>query len=464
MWAASYLMDGPHSLRDFPFPVQRLDRAETSLHEQALTPQPRNAGTGDFLSVTEDTETMRTTRLGVALLGILIIAVNLRVAIVSVGPVLSEIRTEFAWSGATGGLLTGLPLIAFAVISPAAPGLARRLGLDRALWLALLLLAAGILGRTATAEVAIWGGTVLIGTGVAVLNVLLPSLVKRDVPTRVGQMTGIYTAVQGAVAAVGAAAVIPIAHATEHGWRLALGVWAGLALIALAILLPRLRPRGPAPVWHGGRARKFLSPWRSALGWQVTLFMGLQSLAFFVMITWLPAIEQERGISAATSGLHISVFLVVGVLSSLASGAVLHHASDQRLVALASSALALCSYAGLALAPQFALFWVILGAAGCGSLIVIALSLFSLRTVHHEQAAALSGMAQSVGYGIAAIGPVAFGALKDISGSWTLPLAITAALMAVLCVLAVLSGRDRLIPNEHRAPKDKPPLPTRKPG
>jgi len=397
------------------------------------------------MPVAERAKSVRTARVGAAFLGILLIAVNLRVAFVSVGPVLSDIGAEFGWSGSTAGLLTGLPLICFAVFSPVAPGLARRLGLDRALWLSVLLLAAGILGRSVPAEAAIWAGTVLIGTGIAFLNVLLPSLVKRDLPGRVSQVTGLYTAVQGAVSAAGAAVVVPIAHATTHGWRLALGVWVGLALIALAILLPRLRSRKPVVAPAGDRAGDFRSPWKTWLGWQITLFMGLQSLGFFVLIAWLPGIEHERGVPAATSGLHTSVFLLVGVLASLTAGAVLHRAKDQRPVALCSSVLAFCAYVGLAVAPQLSLLWVVVGAAGCGSLIVIALSLFSLRTVNHQQAASLSGMAQSIGYGIAAAGPVAFGALRDLSGSWTLPLAVTAGLMLVLCVTAVLSGRDRLI-------------------
>lgn len=397
------------------------------------------------MPVAERVMTISTARVGAAFLGILLIAVNLRVAFVIVGPVLSNIGAEFAWSGSTAGLLTGLPLISFAVFSPVAPGLARRLGLDRALCVSLLLLAAGILGRSIPVEAAVWTGTVLIGTGIAFLNVLLPSLVKRDLPTRVSQVTGIYTAVQGGVAAAGAAVVVPIANATTYGWRLALGVWAGLALIALAILLPKLRPRNPIAAKVEGHAKDLRSPWKSALGWQVTLFMGLQSLAFFVMVAWLPGIEHEQGIPAATSGLHTSVFLLVGVLASLAAGAVLHNTSDQRPIALGSSILAFCAYAGLSLAPQLTLLWVVVGALGCGSLIVIALSLFSLRAGNHEQAASLSGMAQSVGYAIAATGPVAFGALRDLSGSWMLPLTVTAMLMLVLCFTAVLSGRNRLI-------------------
>ncbi|AUI50911.1 MFS transporter [Arthrobacter crystallopoietes] len=398
------------------------------------------------MSVVDGVKTERTVRFGLAFVGIMVIAVNLRVAFVSVGPLLVEISSDQGWSNSTAGLLTGLPLIAFAVFSPVAPGLAFRLGLDRALWVSLLLLMLGVLARSAPVEGAIWVGTALLGAAIAFLNVLLPSLVKRDVPTRVSQVTGIYTAAQGAVSAGGAALVVPIAHATNSGWRLALGIWAGLALVALAVLLPRIRRHvssaGPAA---DGPSPTYRSPWKSALGWQVTVFMGLQSMAFFILMAWLPSIEQDHGISQVASGMHISVFLSTGTLASLGAGALLHRFTDQRPLALITSVFAVGAYVGLAVAPEVSLLWCVVAALGCGSLIVIALSLFSLRTVHHTQAAALSGMAQSIGYAIAAAGPVAFGALHDLSGGWTLPLAATAGSMLVLCIVAVLSARNRLI-------------------
>lgn len=398
------------------------------------------------MSVVDGVKTERTVRFGLAFVGIMVIAVNLRVAFVSVGPLLLEISSDQGWSNSTAGLLTGLPLIAFAVFSPVAPGFAFRLGLDRALWVSLLLLMIGVLARSAPVEGAIWVGTALLGAAIAFLNVLLPSLIKRDVPTRVSQVTGIYTAAQGAVSAGGAALVVPIAHATNSGWRLALGIWAGLALVALAVLLPRIRRHvsnaGPAADCPSPTYR---SPWKSALGWQVTVFMGLQSMAFFILMAWLPSIEQDHGISQVASGMHISVFLFTGTLASLGAGVLLHRFTDQRPLALITSVFALSAYVGLAVAPEVSLLWCVVAALGCGSLIVIALSLFSLRTVHHTQAAALSGMAQSIGYAIAAAGPVAFGALHDLSGGWTLPLAATAGSMLVLCIVAVLSARNRLI-------------------
>lgn len=387
----------------------------------------------------------RSVRFGFAFIGLLLLAVNLRVSFVSVGPVLANISGDLGLSGAAAGFLTGLPLIAFAVFSPVAPAFASRLGLDRALWMSLLFLASGIVLRSLPVPGFIWVGTGLIGLAIAFLNVLVPSLVKRDFPMRVSQVTGSYTATQAAFAAIGAAVVVPVAQTSPAGWRLALGIWVGLALIAMAVLLPWLR-RHTSGTAHAVRAEvSYRSPWASALGWQVTMFMGLQSIAFYVLMAWLPTIEQSRGVPATTAGIHLSVFLLISVFASLAAGGILHRGSDQRLVSFASGALTCVTFLGLALAPDFTLLWVLLGAIGCGSLIVIALSLFSLRTVNYPQAASLSGMAQSVGYGLAAVGPVMFGGLRDASGSWTLPLLGTAALMAVLAVTGVLAGRDRVI-------------------
>lgn len=387
----------------------------------------------------------RTARFGFALIGVLLIAVNLRVSFVSVGSVLSNISSDLELSSAAAGFLTGLPLIAFAVFSPLAPGFASRLGLDRALWMSLLILASGIVLRSLPVPGFIWAGTALIGLAIAFLNVLVPSLLKRDFPMRVSQVTGSYTAVQAAVAAIGAAVVVPVAETSPAGWRLALGIWAGLALIAMAVLLPWLRRHKLSTPHPRTPEVSYRSPWASALGWQVTLFMGLQSIAFYVLMAWLPTIEQSRGVPATTAGIHLSIFLLISVFASLATGGILHRGSDQRLVSFTSGALACVTFLGLALAPDLILLWVLLGAIGCGSLIVIALSLFSLRTVNYPQAASLSGMAQSVGYGLAAVGPVMFGALRDASGSWTLPLLVTAGIMAVLAVTGLLAGRDRVI-------------------
>jgi CP family cyanate transporter-like MFS transporter len=178
----------------------------------------------------------------------------------------------------------------------------------------------------------------------------------------------------------------------------------GLALIAMAVLLPWLRRHRLGTAHATTPDAPYRSPWASALGRQVTVFMGLQSIAFYVLMAWLPTIEQSRGVPATTAGIHLSVFLLISVFASLAAGGILHRGSDQRLVSFTSGALMFVTFLGLALAPDLILLWVLLGAVGCGSLIVVALSLFSLRTVNYPQAASLSGIAQFIGYGLGAWG------------------------------------------------------------
>ena len=393
--------------------------------------------------------TGRLPRFGLALVGVLLIAANLRASFTAVGPVLGLMRQDLGLSGAAAGLLTSLPLLAFAAFSPVAPSLARRLGLDRALRLALLLIALGIVARSVLGEAGVWAGTGSLGIGIAIINVLLPSLVKRDFPHRVAQVTGVYSAFQSSVAALAAGVVVPIADASPLSWRLALGVWAGIALIAMAVPLPHTRFRdGPVPevpAATGTSPAPPASPWTSALGWQVTIFMGLQSVPFFIFVAWLPSILHDRGISAGTAGWYLFLFQIVSVLGNLGTATLAHRFTDQRLIGLAGGLLCFLTYVGLLLVPQLALLWTVTGGLGCGSTIVLALSLFSLRTRTHSQAAALSGMAQSVGYLLAAAGPIVFGWLHDLTGGWSIPLALTATTMAAMAVFATLASRNRLL-------------------
>lgn len=392
-------------------------------------------------------------RAGVGLAGILLVAMNLRVGFTTVGPLLETINADLDLSPAQAGLLSGLPLLAFALFSPLAPALARAAGLDRATWVSLLVLAAGIVLRSLEAPGLIWAGTILIGAGIACLNVLVPSLVKRRFPTKVGQVTGLYTSIQGAAAALGAAIDIPVSQTAAAGWRPALGLWLGLALIALAAILPAARTPGPR-IRAMGDDRSERSPWTSLLGWQVSLFMGFQSLVYYIFVAWLPTIERSHGVPETDTGLHMALFLLIGVGASLGTGKLMTHTRDQRSLGLTGSLLALAAFLGLATLPELMLVWIICAAIACGGLIVIALSLFSLRTTSHTQAASLSGMAQSLGYGLAFTGPLLFGVLYGSSGDFTLPLLIGAGCMAVLCVLAFLAGQNRSIifrPRDERA-------------
>ncbi|GAA1027486.1 MULTISPECIES: CynX/NimT family MFS transporter [Amycolatopsis] len=377
------------------------------------------------------------------LVGVLLIATNLRAAITTLGPILSLVQADQGLSSVAASVLVSVPLIAFAVCSPIAPKVAAKLGLERALGAAVLLLAVGILVRSTPPQVLLWTGTVLLGVAIAILNVLLPALVKRDFPSRIGPITGTYTAVQSGVAAIAAGVAVPLAGQQAGGWRLSLGIWAGLALVALGVFLPRLRRSAAAPALAPavGAAR----PWTSALAWQVTVFMGLQSLAFYVLVTWLSSIEHAAGISSVTAGFHQLLFNLSGLAGSLVCSALVHRLPDQRAVAVAGSLLLTAALTGLLVAPGAAVVWAVLAGFAGGITLALALSLFGLRTKDYSDAGALSGMAQSAGYTLAAVGPIAIGAIHDATSSWTPALGVLIALALVQTVFGGLASRPRTI-------------------
>ncbi|GAA4384173.1 MFS transporter [Tsukamurella soli] len=389
-------------------------------------------------------------RRGLVIAGILLVAANLRAGITVVGPLLGEVKTDLHLPSTAVSALIGLPLLCFAVCSPVVPYIAARWGMERALGASLALLAAAIVLRSVPWGPALWIGTAGLGIAIATMNVLLPALLKRDLPHEATRLTGVYSAVQSATAAAASAVAVPLAGVTDHGWRLAFGVWAGLALIALGGFLPQLRTRATsrqdvaaAPQSHpAGQS----SPWRSALGWQVTVFMGSQSLFYYTVLTWWPTIEEAHGTSAARAGLHQGIMQVFSIGGSLLATALLHRLpKDQRPAILLLVPMVAVAVVGQLTLPGAALAWNALLGTAIGGIIVIALALFTLRTGHHGSAAALSGMAQSVGYLLAAAGPTLIGALHDAAATWTVPLIALLVLLAVEFVAGILATRDRTL-------------------
>lgn len=384
------------------------------------------------------------------MVGLLLIGANLRAGITSVGPVLDDIQTQLHLSAATASALISVPLVAFAVISPIAPVLARRLGLEQTLALALVVLGVGIVVRSLPGPGLIWIGTILLGVAVAVINVELPALVKRDFPTRIGQVTGAYSAVQSSFAALAAGLAVPIAGLAASGWRLSLGVWAGLAVVALGVFAPQLsRHTRDADFEQASGASRVEaagpSPWRTALGWQIALFMGLQSVGYYVVITWMPTIEKDSGIGATAAGVHQFLLNGFAIAGSLACSALIPRLRDQRGLALASIGLFAAGILGHLGAPSAAVVWdCLLGLSG-GASIVLALSFFGLRTRNHRQAASVSGMAQSIGYILAAAGPIVFSSIHDATGTWTTSLVMLLGLQVLLAGAGLLAGRARYI-------------------
>ncbi|MGO2442054.1 CynX/NimT family MFS transporter [Serratia proteamaculans] len=379
--------------------------------------------------------------------GIMLVAANLRAALTSVGPLLEQIQQQLSLSATSAGLLNSLPLILFAVLSPVTPSLAKRMGIERTLGMALLLLIGGIVLRSLPQTSMLWLGTVLIGAAIAFANVVLPTLVKRDFPSRAAAMIAGYAAVMSLVAATASGLAVPLAALNNLGWRFSLLCWSLPALLALMVWLPQLRrPAASATADTSAlQPAPSRSPWGSALGWQVALFMGLQSITFYTIIGWFSAFAASHGTSPQQAGFELFIYQVVAIAANFVMVFILPRARDQRAIALCSSLLIFTGVAGLLLMPANSLVWLIFAGLGAGSSLVLALSFFGLRSSHHHQATQLSGMAQSVGYLLAALGPTLFGLLHDLTQGWRLPLAILLTLTLLQMLFGILAGRNRVI-------------------
>ncbi|MFD9408970.1 MFS transporter [Streptomyces sp. NPDC059989] len=405
-------------------------------------------------------ETKTTRRSGQVLLvwGLLVAAANLRASLTGVGPLLDRVQAELGLAPVALGLLNTLPLLAFAALSPMVPRLAARWGQERLLGGALVVLTLGIAVRWLPTAVGLFAGTVLIGAGIAVGNVLLPSLIKRDFPNKVGLLTSAYATVMGGVAAVASGVAVPISEIAPGGWSTALGCWVLIALVAVVLWLPQMRTAPPAAQAARGQHRL---PWGSGLAWAVTAFMGLQSFGFYVVVTWLPQIFQDNGISAATAGWLLFLFQAVAVLTSLAVPGALRWARDQRALATICSAILLLGYLGLLVAPDLALLWSVVLGLGGGACLVLALAFLGMRAQDAAGAGALSAMAQSIGYLLAAAGPVVIGLLHSVSSGWQAPLVLVCVAAAAQTVVALVAGRGTVRPAEVQEPGRVPAAPER---
>ncbi|EOG5939157.1 CynX/NimT family MFS transporter [Salmonella enterica subsp. enterica serovar Mississippi] len=375
--------------------------------------------------------------------GILMIATTLRVTFTGAAPLLETIRTDYGLSTAQTGLLTTLPLLAFALVSPLAAGIARRFGMERSLFAAMLLICAGIALRSLPSAALLFAGTAIIGCGIALGNVLLPGLIKRDFSQHVARLTGAYSLTMGAAAALGSALVVPLAlHG--FGWRGALLMLMLFPLLAFLIWLPQWRTTRTANL-SSSRALHERGIWRSPLAWQVTLFLGLNSLIYYVIIGWLPTILISHGYSEAQAGSLHGLLQLATAAPGLAIPLILHRFNDQRWIAVLVSLLCAVGAAGLWFVPGQAVIWTLLFGFGSGATMILGLTFISLRASSAHQAAALSGMAQSVGYLLAACGPPVMGKLHDASGSWYLPLSGVTVLAIVMAIFGLYAGRDREI-------------------
>ena len=388
---------------------------------------------------------------------VLLIAANLRASIAGVGPLLAQIAEDLGTTEAALGLLASIPLIAFAAVSPLAHGLSTRLGLSQTVLWSLVALAAGTVWRSLPGSpVNLWVGTALIGASLAIVNVLLPAVIKRDFNDRLAGMTALFTALLAGTGALASGVVVPISHievgGSEIGWRWAL-VWSGsLVTLAIAAWGGHLLTRRGAADRHRERpvnaVRTEPPPgragmWGDAVAWQVLIYMGVQAMWFYMLVTWLAPFALTLGRSEVVAGIDVMLLQLCSLIGSLTVPLLLRGRRLARWTPVLIPVVGVVGVAGLIAVPGFFVGWVIVCGLGSGASLSMTFSLFGLRARTAAAAGRLSGMAQSGGYAIAAAGPIAFGGLLTLTGRWEIPLLLVVMVLLIQVVMGVFVGRDR---------------------
>lgn len=373
----------------------------------------------------------------VAALAIMLVAANLRPAVVAVAPLVGEIKAATGWSSAVTGLLTTLPVLVFGLVAPVAPRCAARFGIERTVFGALCVLTVAIGVRLVPAPAALFAGSALAGAGIGICNVVLPSLIKRDFRQRSGLMTGLYSMTLSGGAAAAAALTVPINTALSGDWRMTLASWGLFALVALLVWLPQLRRIHRIDT---GITRESL--WDNKIAWSITVFMAAQSLIFYTFAAWLPEYLVDRGMSPAAAGGVLAMGQVAGLAASLVAPIVAGRFDDQRVVTGVALAVTAIGFAGLLATDVAPTLWVMCVMVGPGASISLALLFMVLRSTSTAQTGQVSGMAQSVGYVLAAVGPVGIGALHDVTGSWTVAMAALSLALVPQAASTMIAGRN----------------------
>ncbi|MFD9791737.1 CynX/NimT family MFS transporter [Streptomyces sp. NPDC059070] len=397
-----------------------------------------------------------TTRL--VLVGLVLAALNLRPAITSLGALFEEVRDGLHMNGSVAGVLTSVPPLCFAVFGITAPRLARRFGPAVVVCAGMAAIAAGLALRPfAGGTPGFLAASALALMGIAVSNVLMPVIVKRYFPDRVGTMTGLYSMALALGTALAAAATVPVTHGLGGSWRTGLSVWALLAAVAVLpwLLLARDRSARPGAV-RGAAAgagaeaddEGTFKITRSRTAWALACFFGLQATAAYITMGWMPQIFRDAGVSAGTAGVLLAVTMVMGVPLAFVIPRVATRMRNQGPIVAVLGACGLAGYAGLYFAPAAGAWaWaLLLGISNCA--FPLALTMIGMRTRTGSGVVRLSAFAQSTGYLISIPGPTLVGALYDSSGGWGLPIALMAGLMVPQILVGSLAGRDRTVEDE----------------
>ena len=377
------------------------------------------------------------------ILGIILISINLRTSIASVGPLIPFIREDLGISNGLAGFLTTLSLITFAVFSLFAPSLGKKLGHGKAIFLGISLLSIGVVIRVLGGIELLYLGTALTGIGIVTANVLMIPFFKARIPEQIGLMTALLSTGMSLFAAIASGVSVPLAVDLGLGWRGSLVSWVVLMVLALIVWIPQLKPQATQ---QSGSIKPAKNVWKSLLAWQVTLFMGAQSVMYFTMITWLPDMLIARGMSPINAGIALSYMQLISLIGTFFAPNLLMRLKQQSGVVLIVGIGYLVGYGSLFITNEIVTFaaLTIIG-IGSGASLSIAYTLISMRTAEDLTTAKLSGMVQSAGYVLAALGPLVFGISLDLFDNWNILIWFLLAMTVQFIVFGWPAGRDKKI-------------------
>jgi MFS transporter, CP family, cyanate transporter len=377
-------------------------------------------------------------------LGILLVAFNLRPSITAVGPLIPLIRDDLNLSNGWAGFLTTFPLLTFATFSLFSSQLGQKIGNAKAILLALFILLTGTILRVQGGVVWLYVGTGLTGIGIVIGNVLLIPFIKTKLPTKMGIVTASYTTGMTLFAAIASGISAPMAIDWNWGWKGSLLFWGVLVILGIIIWTPqvfndsnknRLAPQEPK-----------VNVWKSRLAWQVSMFMGVQSLLFFTMISWLPDLMISRGLSAVEAGYLVSLMQIIGLIGTFLTPIYAVKFADQTGMVKLLGLLYLLGFISLFFHHlELNYFGLTLVGFSMGSSVSLAYTLIGLRTKNDATTSALSGMVQSTGYYLAALGPLLFGIAFDSFQDWNLFIYLMLICTGLFLYFGIASGKAQEI-------------------
>lgn len=356
------------------------------------------------------------------------------------GPLITNMQASLGVSSAVASLLTTIPVFAFGAFAFLTPRLTRALGLHRLLGITMLVLAFGIAIRLHPSLTALMLGTVCVGAAIAVGNVAMPPAIKQDFADRTSLMMGLYSTALFLGAAIASGFAAPLLPHVGNDWRMALGVWALPALLAAAVWAPQFRRVTPTRKKHSAPGVRAI--WRDPIALAVTALMGLQSMSYYIALTWIPTLLQDAGMTASQGGWMLSYSALPGILGSLITPALANRAPKPWHPIVVATLLTLAAYAGLMWSPTTGtLWWMTLLGLGQGAFISLSLTYIVLRAPSTYLTGQLSTMAQGFGYLLAGFGPLGIGVLYARTGSWHLPMVALTSMLVLQCIAGLIASR-----------------------